>query len=102
MKIDFNVNVHLQSIYKISAETDFDGFVGVCDEGDEQAEHHVDEERCEGVQIDSAEKPHHVALVSHIKEGAKHVVSVNEREEALCHFVKCSELKNGNSKIVFG
>lgn len=49
MKIDLNVNVHLQSIYKISAETDFDGFVGVCDEGDEQAEHHVDEERCEGV-----------------------------------------------------
>lgn len=74
-------------------QADFDGFVGVGDESDEQAEHHVDEERDEGVEVESAEQPHHVAFVSHPQKGAKHVVPVDEREEALCHFVKCSKLK---------
>lgn len=47
-------------------QTNLDGLVGVCDESDEQAEHHVDEEGDIRVEVDSAEEPHHVALVSHL------------------------------------
>ena len=73
--------------------THLDGLVGVSDESNEQAEHHVDEERDEGVEVESAEKPHHVALVSHLQEGGVHVVSVDQREEALGHPVERSELE---------
>lgn len=74
--------------------TDLDGLVGVSDESNEQAEHHVDEEGDVGVEVESAEEPHGVALVPHLLEGAVHVVSVDEREEAFCHLVKCSELES--------
>ena len=33
------------------SQSDLDGLVGVIDESDEQAEHHVDEERDEGVMV---------------------------------------------------
>lgn len=36
-------------------QSDLDGLVGVSNEGDEQAEHHVDEQRDEGVEVESAE-----------------------------------------------
>lgn len=74
------------------SQADLDGLIGVSNESDEQAEHHVDEERDEGVEVKSAEKPHHVALVSHLQKGGVHVVPVDEREEALRHLVECSEL----------
>lgn len=73
-------------------QTDLDGLIGVSNHSDEQAEHHVDEEGDEGVEVKSAEKPHHVALVSHLQEGGVHVVPVDEREETLCHLVERSEL----------
>lgn len=60
-----------------------DGVVGVGDDCDEEAEDHVDEERHKGVEVDSAEDPHHAALVHHVLEGGKHVVSVDQREQAL-------------------
>lgn len=59
-------------------ESDLDSLVRVSNESDEQAEHHVDEERDEGVKVESAEKPHHVALVSYLQEGAVHVIPINE------------------------
>lgn len=73
--------------------TDLDGLIGVCDESDEQAEDHVDEEGDEGVQVEPAEQPHHVALIPHLLKGGVHVVPVDEWEEALCHLVQSSELE---------
>lgn len=62
-----------------------DGLVCVSDEGDEETEHHVDEERDEGVQIHSAEQPHHRVLLLKLGKCGKHVVSIDQREEALSH-----------------
>ena len=73
--------------------TNLDGLVGVSDESDEEAEHHVDEKGDEGVEVESAEEPHHVAVVSHLQEGGVHVVPVDEGEEALRHLVEGSELE---------
>lgn len=75
-------------------QTDLDGFVRVSDESNEQTEHHVDEDRDEGVEVESAEEPHHVGLVSHLQKGGIHIVTVDEREEAVCHFVQSSELQS--------
>lgn len=74
--------------------TDLDGLIGVSNESDEEAEHHVDEEGDEGVEVKSAEKPHHVAPVSYLLESDVDVVPVDEREEALCRLVEGSELEN--------
>ncbi len=74
-------------------QTDLDGLIGAGNESDEEAEHHVNEEGDEGVEVDSAEQPHHVALVPHLQEGGVHVVPIDEREEAFCHFVKRSKLQ---------
>lgn len=79
--------------------TDLDCLIGVGNEGDEQAEHHIDEEGDEGVEVKSAEKPHHVTLVSHPQESGVHVVAIEEREEALCHFVQRSKLKTLKKKF---
>lgn len=58
-------NISLQKDERIFirkvTQTDLDCLVGVSDESDEQAEHHVYEEGDEGVEVNSAEKPHHVA-----------------------------------------
>lgn len=72
-----------------------DGLVGVGDEADEEAEHHVDEEGDEGVEVDAAEQPHHVRLVPHLLEGGVHVIAVDQREEALRHLVQRPELVGG-------
>ena len=69
-----------------------DGLVGAGDEGDEEAEDHVDEEADEGVQVDLAEEPHQVAVLLHFGEGNEHIVPVDEGEEALGHHGKGSEL----------
>lgn len=57
--------------------------VCVCDDGDEQAEDHVNEERHEGIDVHSAENPHQAALLLHVLEGGEHVVSVDQREQTL-------------------
>lgn len=69
-----------------------DGLVGAGDEGDEEAEDHVDEEADEGVQVDLAEEPHQVTVLLHLGEGDEHIVPVDEREEALRHHGKGAEL----------
>lgn len=81
------------------SQTHLDGLVAVRDESDEEAEHHVDEEGNKGVEVKPAEEPHHVALVSHPLEGGVHVVSVDEREEALGHLVECPELEEKASVV---
>lgn len=81
--------------------TDLDGLIRVGNDSDEQAEHHVDEEWDEGVKVKSAEQPHHVVLVPHVQEGGVHVVPIDEGEEALSHFVKCSELGTKNVCFFF-
>lgn len=62
-----------------------DGLVGIRDEGDEEAEHHVDEEWYKGVEVDTAEHPHQRRLFLKLGECGKHVVSVHQREETLGH-----------------
>lgn len=62
-----------------------DGLVRSGDEGDEQRQDHVDEERDEGVQVDLAEEPHQRAAHLHLGERHKHVVTVDEGEQALRH-----------------
>ena len=83
----------LLSLWNDCTRTDLDGLVGVSDESDEEAEHHVDEEGDEGVEVEPAEEPHHVAPVSHLQEGGVHVVPIDEGEEALRHLVESSELE---------
>lgn len=60
-----------------------DGVIGVGNKCDKKAEDHVDEERHKGVEVDSAEDPHQTALLIHVLEGGKHVVSVDQREQTL-------------------
>lgn len=55
-----------------------DGVVGVGDDCDKKAEDHVDEERHKGVEVDPAKNPHQSALLLHVLEGGKHVVSVDQ------------------------
>lgn len=70
-----------------------DGVIGVCNEGDEEAEDHVDEEWNEGVEVDPAENPHEHAFLLHVLEGGEHVVSINEWEQTLWHRIQGPELK---------
>lgn len=52
------------------------GVIGPGDEGDEEGQHHVDEEGDEGVQVDLAEDPHQKAGVLHLRKCHKHVIAV--------------------------
>lgn len=77
-----------------------DGLVGVGDQGDEEAEHHVDEERDEGVQVTTTEQPHQVALLLHVLKGGEHVVSVDQGEQTLRHRVQGTELQTQTFWII--
>lgn len=68
------------------------GLICVRYKSDEEAENHVDEKGDEGVKVYSTEEPHHVDLIIHVQKGGIHVIPVDEREEALRHFVQCPEL----------
>lgn len=46
-----------------------DGFIGVCEKGNEEAQNHECKERDEGVDIHPAEHPHQIILVSDFGEG---------------------------------
>lgn len=84
-----------------------DGGVGVGDDRDKKAEDHVDEERHKGVEIDPAENPNEAALLVHVLKGGKHVIPVDQGEQALRHRVqrpelpakKRTELKSPNSSF---
>lgn len=69
-----------------------DGVIGSSDECDEERQHHVDEERDEGVKVDLAEDPHQRTAVLHLRKSHKHVVSVDQREQALRHHRQRAEL----------
>ena len=71
-----------------------DGVVGVGDEGDEEAEDHVDEERNKGVEVDPAESPHQAALLLHVLKGGEHIVSVDQREQTFWHCVQRPKLES--------
>jgi len=69
-----------------------DGVVGPGDEGDEERQHHVDEEGDEGVQVHLAEDPHQRAAVLHLREGDEHVIAVDQGEQTLGHHGERAEL----------
>lgn len=70
-----------------------DHLVGASDEGDEERQHHVDEHRDEGVEVEPAEVPHQAVLVLELCEGGEHVVAIQQREQALCHATQLLELQ---------
>ncbi len=67
-------------------------FIRVHDEGNEQAEYHIDEEADERVKIDATVDPHNYALIGHFSEGGKHIVTINKAIHTLDCYVQCSEL----------
>lgn len=75
-----------------------DGVVGVCDEGDEEREHHIDEEGDEGVEVDAAEQPHQAVFVLQLCKGGVHVVTVDQREQALGHPTQALKLRWNEKK----
>lgn len=70
-----------------------DHLVGAGDEGDEERQHHVDEQGDEGVEVGPAEVPHQAVLVFELREGGEHVVAVQQREQTLGHAVQLLELE---------
>jgi len=61
-----------------------DDLVGVHDDRDEEREHHVDEQAYKGVEVDSAVHPHRQRpILGDGLEGGKHIVAVDEGEQAL-------------------
>lgn len=80
------------------AGADLDGVVGSSDERDEEAQHHVDEEADEGVEVELGEEPDEAApalLSLHCGERHEHVVPVDEREQALRHHGQRAKLPAG-------
>lgn len=69
-----------------------DRVVGSSDECDEKGQHHVDEEWDEGVKVDLAEDPHQCPTLFHLRKCHKHVVAIDQREEALRHHGQWAEL----------
>lgn len=74
------------------AELYLDALVSVCDKSYEKAEHHVDEERDERVEVDPAEQPHHCVLLLELCKRREHVVPVHQREEAFGHAAQTFKL----------
>lgn len=60
-----------------------DRLIGIHDDGDEEAQYHINEEGDKGVEVDTGEPPHHRILARGGREGGKHVVSVDEGVQAL-------------------
>lgn len=75
-----------------------DHLVGAGDEGDEERQHHVDEQGDEGVEVGPAEVPHQAVLVFELREGGEHVVAVQQREQTLGHAVQLLELESVGSR----
>lgn len=75
-----------------------DGLIGISNEGDEERQHHVDEQRDEGVEVRPAEEPHQNIFVLQLGEGGEHVVSVQQREQTLCHTTQALKLHSWREK----
>lgn len=69
-----------------------DGLIGVRDEGDEERQHHVDEQGDKGVEVGPAEEPHQSVFVLQLGEGGEHVVAVQEGEQALRYTTQALKL----------
>lgn len=69
-----------------------DGLVGIGDEGNEERQHHVNEQRDEGVEVRAAEEPHQRVFVLQLGEGGEHVVAVQQGEQTLCHATQALKL----------
>lgn len=76
-----------------------DALVSICDESYEQAEHHVDEERDERVEVDPAEQPHHSVLLLDLGKRREHVIPVHQREEAFGHSAQTLKLSSVHADI---
>lgn len=72
----FQITLQQEQLCTANLEAYHNGVVGSGDECDEKGQHHVDEERDKGVQIDLAEDPHHRPTLFHLSERYKHVVSI--------------------------
>lgn len=59
------------------------GVIGSSYECNEEGQHHVDEERDKGVKVNLAENPNQSATLLHLSKRYEHVVSVDQREQAL-------------------
>ena len=55
-----------------------DSFVGITDDSNEQAKHHIDEQRNEGIQVKLAENPHCITLRVHLSKSHEHVISIDQ------------------------
>lgn len=77
-----------------------DGLVGVSDEGDEERQHHVDEQGDEGVEVGPAEEPHHDVFVLQLREGGEHVVAVHQGEEALRYTTQALKLEMEEETLI--
>lgn len=69
-----------------------DTLISICDESYEKAEHHVDEEGDERVEVDPAEQPHHDVLLREFGKRREHVVPVHQGEEAFGHAAQTLKL----------
>lgn len=78
-----------------------DGLVGVCDEGDEERQHHVYEEGDEGVEVRSAEEPHQSVFVLQLGKRSEHVVTIQQGEQAFCHTTEAFKLGHKNITEAF-
>lgn len=70
-----------------------DSLIRVCDESDEEWQHHVDEHWDEGEEVRSAEEPHQAVLVLQLGEGSKHVIAIQQGEQALCYTTQLLKLE---------
>lgn len=71
-----------------------DGLIGVRDEGDEERQHHVNEQGDEGVEVRTTEEPHQRVFVLQLGEGGEHVVTVQQREQTLSHTAQPLKLEH--------
>ena len=69
-------------LYSPGTTPHLDSLVSITDDSNEQAEHHIDEQRNEGVQVKLAENPHSITLCVHLSKSHEHVISIDQREHA--------------------
>lgn len=69
-----------------------DALISICDESYEKAEHHVDEERDERVEVDPAEQPHYGVLLLELSKCREHVIPIHQGEEAFGHTAQTLKL----------
>ena len=66
-------------MYKSKPKNDsyLDSLIGITDDTNEQAKHHVDEQWDEGVKVDFAKHPHSITLLVHLSKRHEHIITIN-------------------------